>query len=64
MAEVKLRGSLYKVTLTEYDAGAQRPWGEKFFDSKVEAEAYCRNYNIENKGIPEWFVRADYHKVA
>lgn len=64
MAEVKLKGALYKVTLTEYDAGAQRPWGEKFFDNKAEAEAYCRNYNMENKGIPEWFVRADYHKVA
>ena len=32
MAEVKIRGALYKVTITEYDKGAQRPWDEKYFD--------------------------------
>ena len=64
MAEIKFKGSVYKVTLTEYDDGAQRPWGEKYFDNEYEARQYCENYNRENRGISEWYVRADYRKVA
>ena len=63
MAEVKIKGSLYKVEITEYDAGAQRLWGEKFFDNQAEARTYCEEYNRDNRGIPEWYTRADYIKV-
>ncbi len=63
MPEVKIKGALYKVTITEYDEGAQRPWGEKYFDNEAEAKAYCETYNRENRGIPEWYTRASYYKV-
>lgn len=45
MAEVKM-GGLFKVTVTEYEAGwGQRPCPEdtKFFDNREEAEAYAKS---------------------
>lgn len=39
-------GSLYKVTMTEYERGwGQRPMGVKYFTTKAEAEQFCYNYN-------------------
>lgn len=59
MAEVKL-GTLYKVTMTEYECGIQRDMGEKFFDNEAEAKAFCRNYA---SGDRECYYRAEYRKV-
>lgn len=62
MAEVKLNGPLYKVTMTEYEAGwGQRPMGEKFFDNEQEAQQFCKDYN---GGTYECYYRAEYRKVA
>ena len=45
MSEVKLNGSLFKVTMTEYERGyGQRPMGEKFFDNEEEAKKFCEEY--------------------
>lgn len=62
MAEVKLNG-LYKVTVTEYEAG----WGQrncpeetKFFTTLAEAEAYAKTQNV---GSPDIFWRASITKV-
>ena len=33
---------LYKVTMTEYDNGAQHDMGTKFFDNEAEARAFCQ----------------------
>ena len=61
MAEVKLNGSLYKVTMTEYERGwGQRPMGETFFDNEQEAKEFCKNYF---SGDSECYYRASYHKV-
>jgi hypothetical protein len=62
MSEVKLNGSLYKVTMTEYERGyGQRPMGEKFFDNEIEAKKFCEEYF---GGDSECYFRADYRKVA
>ena len=62
MSEVKLNGSLFKVTMTEYERGyGQRPMGVKFFDNETEAKKFCEEYF---SGDSECFYRADYRKVA
>ena len=62
MSEVKL-GTLYKVTMTEYERGwGQRPMGEKFFTTEAEARAFCEDYN-RDPGDPDCYYRADYRKV-
>jgi hypothetical protein len=62
MAEVKLSG-LYKVTVTEYDCGAQRidPNDTKFFTTYEEAVAYKKHWD---GGIPECYWRATIETVA
>lgn len=63
MSEVTLNGSLYKVTMTEYERGyGQRPMGEKFFTTEAEAKQYCKEYNAD-LGDPDDYFRADYRKV-
>lgn len=63
MAEVKVPGALYKVTMTEYERGyGQRPMGEKFYDNEEEAKAFVAEYN-KDPGDPDCFYRADYRKV-
>lgn len=64
MAEVKLKTSLYKVTMTEYERGwGQRPMGERYFDTEQDAIAFCKEYN-KDPGDPDCFYRASYTKVA
>ena len=57
-------GSLYKVTVTEYEAGwGQRtdPSDTKFFTSLAEAKAYQKHW--EEGGSYETFWRASIEKV-
>ena len=62
MSEVKLNGSLFKVTMTEYERGyGQREMGVKFFDNETEAKKFCEEYF---SGDSECFYRADYRKVS
>ena len=62
MSEVKL-GSLYKVTMTEYERGwGQRPMGEKWFTTEAEARKFCEDYN-RDPGDPDCYFRASYTKV-
>jgi hypothetical protein len=64
MAEVRLNTPLYKVTMTEYERGyGQRPMGERFFDTEVDAKAFCTEYNSD-PGDPDCFYRASYTRVA
>ncbi len=64
MAEVKMKGPLFKVTMTEYERGwGQRPMGEKYFDTEEEARQFCQNYN-DPPGDPDCFYRARYEKIA
>lgn len=61
MAVVNFNGSLYKVTMTEYERGyGQREMGEIFFDNEQEAKEYCQKYA---SGDSECFYRAEYRKV-
>jgi hypothetical protein len=61
MPEVKV-GTLYKVIMTEYEAGwGQRPMGEKFFTNEEEAKQFCLEYA---SGDYECYYRASYTKVA
>lgn len=64
MAEVKM-GSVYKVSITEYELG----WGQrvdpddtKFFTTREEAEAYAKHW--EEGGCYECFWRATIEKVS
>lgn len=60
MALVNL-GTLYKVTMTEYERGwGQRPMGECFFDNEEEARRFCEEYA---SGDSECYYRARYEKV-
>lgn len=64
MAEVKFKGPLFKVIMTEYERGwGQRPMGEKFFTTEEEAKAFCLEYN-NPPGDPDCFYRARYEKLA
>jgi hypothetical protein len=61
MPEVQV-GTLYKVTMTEYERGwGQRPMGEKFFTTEAEAKKFCEEYA---DGDSECFYRASYTRVA
>jgi hypothetical protein len=60
MAEVRLSG-LYKVTMTEYDNGAQHIMGTKFFDNEREARQFCEQYA---GGTSDCYFRARYERVA
>jgi hypothetical protein len=63
MAEILVNGSLYKVTMTEYERGyGQRPMGTRFFDSEQDAKAFVTEYN-RDPGSPDCFFRAEYTKV-
>jgi hypothetical protein len=60
MAQVN-PGTLYKVTMTEYERGyGQRPMGETFFTTEEEAKQFCKEYA---SGDPDCYYRADYRKV-
>jgi hypothetical protein len=62
MAEVKMKGPIYKVRMTEYERGyGQRDMGTKYFDNEEEAKEFCRNYA---SGDEDCFFRASYSKVA
>jgi hypothetical protein len=60
MAEINM-GSVWKVTMTEYDDGAQRPMGTKYFDNETEARNFCRDYNVG--GSASCYYRASYEKI-
>jgi hypothetical protein len=60
MSEVKL-STLYKVTMTEYDHGVQRPMGTKFFTNEREAKSFCEEYADGDSGC---YFRASYKRVA
>lgn len=62
MAEIKA-GTLYIVTITEYDCGAQRhvPNGTKFFTTMEEATEYAREWEAE--GDRECYWRAEIGRV-
>jgi hypothetical protein len=62
MAEVKL-GTLYKVTVVEYDCGVQRvdPNDTKYFTTLEEAEAYKAHW--EKGGCRECYWRAEIVKM-
>jgi hypothetical protein len=60
MAEVRL-SRLYKVTMTEYDNGAQHDMGTKFFDNEREAQQFCEEYA---GGTSDCYFRARYEQVA
>ena len=57
--EIKLE-NCWKVEMTEYDSGAQRPMGVKYFDNEQEAKNFCRNYA---SGSPDCYYRATYNKI-
>lgn len=61
MAQVSFPDSLYKVTMTEYEDGVQRPMGTRFFTSKEEAVQYCKEYD---GGSYECYYRATYEKIS
>ena len=62
MAEVRLNGALFKVTMTEYERGyGQRSMGEKYFDNEAEAKEFCKQYF---GGDSECYYRADYRKIS
>ncbi len=62
MPEIKMKGPLFKVTMTEYEKGwGQRPMGEKFFTTEEEAKKFCEDYA---SGDYECFYRASYSRVA
>ena len=63
MAEVNV-GSLYRVTVTEYDCGVQRvdPDDTRYFTTLEEAEKYKAHW--ETGGNRECYWRAEIEKVA
>ena len=60
--EVKL-GTLYRVVVTEYDAGVQRcdPEDTKYFTTLEEAEAYKYRQDC---GSPECYWRCEITKIG
>ena len=60
MAEINM-GSVWKVTMIEYDDGAQRPMGTKYFDNEIEARDFCKDYN-KNFNL-NCYYRASYEKI-
>jgi len=63
MAEVKLNG-VYKVTVTEYDCGAQRidPNDTRFYTTLEEAKAYKAHW--ETGGSRECYWRAEIEQIG
>lgn len=63
MAEVKV-GTLYRVTVTEYDCGVQRvdPSDTKIFTTLEEAKAYKAHW--ETGGNYGYYWRADIQKIG
>ena len=46
---------------------SERGWGQridetKYFDSKKEAEEFCKEYNKDNNlpYVPDWYMKAEY----
>jgi hypothetical protein len=62
MMEVKI-DDLFRVTVTEYDSGAQRACPEltRYFTTRPEANAYARTQ--DQTVSPELFYRADVVRV-
>jgi hypothetical protein len=60
MSEVHV-SHLYKVTMTEYDNGAQHDMGTKFFTNEAEARRFCEEYA---SGTYDCYFRARYERVA
>ena len=60
--EVKI-DNLFRVTVTEYDSGAQRHCPEltRYFDNRIEANAYARTQ--DHTVNCELFYRADVVRV-
>lgn len=59
MPEIKLE-NCWKVEMTEYDNGAQRSMGTRYFDNEQEAKNFCREYA---RGSSDCYFRATYSKV-
>lgn len=56
----KPTGPMYKITMTEYDWGAQHEMGTKIVYSEEEAKRFCEGYA---GGSSECYYRASYVKV-
>ena len=59
MPEIKF-DTCWKVEMTEYDEGVQRPMGTKYFDNEEEAKRFCQDYACGNSSC---FYRASYQRV-
>jgi hypothetical protein len=57
-------GTLYKVTVTEYDSGVQRvdPDDTRFYTTLEEAEAYKAHW--ETGGSPGCYWRAEIQQIG
>lgn len=53
-------GPMFKITMTEYDWGAQHEMGTKIVFSEEEAKQFCSNYA---GGSPDCYYRASYVQV-
>ena len=63
VAEVRTQVPLWRVTVTEYEAGwGQRPCPEmtKVFDNEQQAREYA---TTQNAGGPEYYWRADVRRL-
>jgi hypothetical protein len=61
MAEVML-GTLYRVTVTEYDCGVQRFGTTRFYTTLEEAKAYKAHW--ETGGSRECYWRAEIQQIG
>ena len=53
----------YRVSIIESERGwGQRLDEEKYFNSEVEAKAFCVEYNRQNnkEQVPDWYMYASY----
>lgn len=57
----EFNGSLFKVTMTEYDRGVQRPMGTKLFTTEGEAKRFCAEWS--DFSSPDCYFRADYTRI-
>jgi hypothetical protein len=53
-------GPMFKITMTEYDWGAQHEMGTKIVFSEEEAKQFCNNYA---GGSPDCYYRSSYERV-
>lgn len=58
---MEIKGPVFKVEIIE----SERGWGSKvdevkFFTSRDEAEAFCKNFNKDNNldYVPDWYMVA------